>query len=355
MSSAQLLAVDHARQLEVQLSSHRRTRPLLRGGGDQGMCSAYAVPGDDQDAGLDCLVEGGRLVRDRGELADGQIGAEGDREQQPPDWGGQPFYARTEQVLDRIRHGQLLAGAGQVAFGQRAPEFEREQWVAERRVDQAPKQRPREAQTEPLVQKLPNPAQAQTDPPRGARRSTARSPARAAMFDRGAWRAGSGRRTSRAVAPRTPALRADGESSHCTSSIAIRSDRRSASARKRLRKPSAIARSSGGRPVGSARRTAISSARRCGVCKSTELRAVDPVEKIDEPRECQPRRRSVRARREHPDPTPTGSGDTGLPERRLADPRAAREDKCPASLSRRGTRAGSPVPALARPVPPGRF
>ena len=103
-----------------------------------------------------------------------------------------------------------------------------------------------------------------------SRRSTPDGPIARSSGDVRAGRLESRKRTadvsSRGAA--NSSTSADGRSSHCTSSIAIRRDRRPASARKRLRKPSAIARSSGGRPVGSARRTAISSARRCGVCNS---------------------------------------------------------------------------------------
>ena len=113
----------------------------------------------------------------------------------------------------------------------------------------------------------------------------------------------------------------DGESSHCTSSTAIKSGCRAATARKTFRAASAIARDSGGRPLGSARRRATSSARRCGAGSSRSSSAsiwsnrsmsaanasragalLALVESTTKPR---------RARR----------SDAGLPERGLADAR----------------------------------
>ena len=266
------------------------------------------------------------------ELADGQIRAEGDSEQQPPDWGGQPSYARTEQVLDRIRHGQVLAGAGQVAFRERAPEFEREQRVAERRVDQAPKQMTREAETEPLVQKLPYPAQAQRthlealdarrpDRPLERRRSTGALGEQEADGGRlEPWRRELQHFERRRVEPLHVVDRDQERPAIGQRAQDVEKTERD---RPQLGWPT-------GRLGAQDRDLERSPLRSVQV---PELRAVDPVEKIDEPGECQPRRRSVRTRREHPDPAPTRSGDTGLPER----------SSCRSPARRAGPRPGQSV------------
>ena len=87
-----------------------------------------------------------------------QVRAQRDDEQQSAHGAGQPFDAGAEQVLDAVRHGDLLADRGQAVFGERASDLEREQGIPERRLVDAAQELPREAQPEPLGQ----------DPPRGA-------------------------------------------------------------------------------------------------------------------------------------------------------------------------------------------
>ena len=144
----------------MQLASNCRARPLLRGGGDQRVRGSHTISVDDQDAGLDCLLDHGRIP-DRRELGNGQIGAEGDREHQPADLRRKPADAGTEHVFDRVGHGEVLADARQVALGQRPADLEREERVAEGRVDEAAHQTAREAEAEAVEQELARRAEAQ--------------------------------------------------------------------------------------------------------------------------------------------------------------------------------------------------
>jgi hypothetical protein len=137
MARAQLLVGDHAGELEVQLPARRWTRSLLRRRGQQGVRSSDPVFVDDQDVRLDCLVER-RRFGNRLQLPNGRILAQRNRQQHPPDRGRQPAHAHAEQVLDRLGHRQVVADARQVALRERPADLEREQGVAQGRVDQAP-------------------------------------------------------------------------------------------------------------------------------------------------------------------------------------------------------------------------
>ena len=153
----QLLVGNDARELQMELAPFVGLRSASRRCGEQGVGGAHTVAVDEHHTRVHRGVE--RVWSgDRRSLGEAQVRAQRDDEQQPAHGAGQPFDAGAEQVLDAVRHGDLLADRGQAVSGERASDLEREQGIPERRLVDAAQELPREAQPEPLGQ----------DPPRGA-------------------------------------------------------------------------------------------------------------------------------------------------------------------------------------------
>ena len=155
--------------------------------------------------------------------------------------------------------------------------------------------------------------------PRPPRASAAPAPARAAKPH--GWRAGTRPARRRAAAPRTRAPRPTG---------------RRATGRRRS-PPAAAPRPPGrraapgrspaarrGAPVGARRRSATSSAARCGSGSASSSR---PSHRSISPANDELGLRLARPRDEHPQPALRGEREAGLPERRLPDPRLAAQDQ----------------------------
>ena len=166
------------------------------------MGRANIVAFDDEHAGLDGRVEGVRIGK-RHELSHAHGRAEGDREQHASYGWGQAGHACAEQVLDGGGNGKVLPGRGQAVLPERARRSEGEERIAERRLVQAAKHMPREAQAEALGEDVPDRSE--------ARRRSAR--AREALLERaleprtarpGAARAGTPRARPRAGGPQRP-------------------------------------------------------------------------------------------------------------------------------------------------------
>ena len=148
MLGAQLRVGDGAGERLVQRAPLRRARALARGGAEQRMRGANVLAVDAQQPGVDRRLD---AVRARGghQLADLDVAAQRDGEQDPALALGQRGDPRAEDVLDGLGDDQLAADRRRAARGERAPQLEREQRVAERRVRHAPQQRARHAHAEP--------------------------------------------------------------------------------------------------------------------------------------------------------------------------------------------------------------
>ena len=335
MQSAELLVGDRPSPgLDVELAplvdASASSLPLREGG----VSGAYAVCVDEQQ----CRPRQPRRVRsvrrDRRELVDCRKSrAQSDREQQPAGPGREPSLRVCPAGLRSYpaRACPRRCPAGRPSASVR-PTSSANNGFPSVESTMPPQQRPREAQPEPLVQELPDGAAGSAGRPRGARAPSARSPARAGDVLAGALgeqEADGGR--PRAGAPRTPALRPTGDRAtarrRSRSGAARRRPARAACSGNRARSPAARV----ARPSGSARRTRHLERSPLRSVQLAELLGVDPVETgRSSAGECQPRLGAPLARvDEHPAPCATRSGDAGLPERRLADPRAAREDKSP--------------------------
>ena len=251
VTGLELDCADDVGQLEMELTTLGRLRLTHRGRGQQGMGRANIVAFDDEHAGLDGRVEGVRIGK-RHELSHPHGRAEGDREQHASYGWGQAGHACAEQVLDGGGNGKVLPGRGQAVLPERAAELEGEERIAERRLVQAAKHMPREAQAEALGEDVPDRSEARR--PQLAAREAFSSSARSSS-DGSPGRRASRNATGSAASRRTAKARAssEGRSSHWTSSTATRSGRPAASERSALSAASATACASGGCPVGSAR------------------------------------------------------------------------------------------------------
>ena len=240
---------------------------------------------------------------------------------------GQARHARAQQLLDVVRNRQLLAdrrhpvapppcvrAPARTAGCRASPRTSRRSTWRGRR------------QSEPLRQDAPDRVEARRldlhplqRRPSSARSRSAGVPGRRAS--RNAAGSSPRRRTAKASAS------SEARSSHWTSSTATSSGPRWASERSASSSPSAIACGSGGVPVGSARRSATSSACRCGGGQVREVFVLDAVEQVDQRGEREPRVGAARARGEHAHAAAAAGVDGGVPEGRLADPGSAGEDE----------------------------
>ena len=124
------------------------TRLVTCGGGEQRVRRAKAARVDDQDARLHALFDRG-VVRDRVELPRAKLGAERHGEQESAHGSREGADVRSQEILDRLGHRDVLAGLELPSRDERAPELEDEERVAERRLVETPEDVPRHGQTEP--------------------------------------------------------------------------------------------------------------------------------------------------------------------------------------------------------------
>ena len=105
---AELVIRGRLRERHVELAPLARTRPLHRGRGNQWMRGADAVAVDDDHAGIDGVVERLR-PRDGGELREPWVGRQRDGEQEPTDRRREPRDPRAEELLHRVGQRQVVA------------------------------------------------------------------------------------------------------------------------------------------------------------------------------------------------------------------------------------------------------
>ena len=89
------------------------------------------------------------------------MAAQSDCEEQPANRPRQARHPRLEKFLDRLGEGEIAVRCGQPLLGKRSPQFQREQRVAQRGVEDPPQQVPRQGQAEPLAQHVAHRVEAQ--------------------------------------------------------------------------------------------------------------------------------------------------------------------------------------------------
>jgi hypothetical protein len=236
---------------------------------------------------------------------------------------GQPSYPGAEQILDRVRHRQVVADTRQLAVRECPTDLEREQRVAHCRVDQAPQQRARKAEAEPVVQELASRTEAERADVEACHRRSDR------MLERG--RPAGARREQ---IPHRGRLQPPGnEREHVQRmrveplDIVDRDHQRPGPGRAAQH----VEEAESDRPhlrwrtdrVGTQDDDIQRPPLRCG--QGVELVGADIVEKVDHGREREPRLGTAGPRRENPATASACRSDGGLPERRLADPGSAVE------------------------------
>ncbi len=206
MHRAQLEVGDRLGQGEMELAPLAGPRPIRRGGREQRVGRSDPVPVDHQKSGLGRLLDlvGARNGRELGRV---QVGAERDRQQQPPWRGRQPGNSRAEHVLHAGRHREVGADLRWAVLHHRAADLEREQGIAERGFDQTAQEGPRQAHSEPLGQEPARRVDVSVDRPPCAAGLSARAPARRRRHERDAWRAGTRWARPRGAGRRTRARR----------------------------------------------------------------------------------------------------------------------------------------------------
>ena len=317
---AQLLVGHHGGQRAVQLAALLAAGPLASRGGEQRVCRAHTLAVEPDEAAVERILE--RLaVPDRDHLVDRQLAAERDREQDAAGRPGELVDAHAQQVFDRVRHADLLARSREALLGQHAPDLEREQRVAQRRLDDLAQQWPRQAQAEPLGQQPARGAEterADLEPHRVERALEHRAAAGAAREqerDRltGEPAGGERERLGRLhVEPRDVVDRDDDRAVGGDRAQQVQEPERDRAWVRRL-----------GRALGAQQRDLqrrpLRGRQRC------QLALVDAGAQVTQRGERQPRLGAARPRHQYAQPALARVRDAGLPERRLADPRSAGE------------------------------
>ncbi len=131
-----------------------------RGSGDQRVRRAQVGAVDDDHAGFDGGLERA-VVGQLPQPIETEVGAQGDGGEQPARRARQSGHAGPEQLLDPLGDGKLSPERRHAVDDERASHLEREQRVAQRRLEDPPHHRTREAEPEPLEEETAHPSQAQ--------------------------------------------------------------------------------------------------------------------------------------------------------------------------------------------------
>ena len=167
------------------------------------MRRAHVVTRDDENTRFDGEVERGAVGKAR-ELADPRVRAQRDGQQQPSHLLRQSIDSQPEEVLDGVRHRDVLPDSRRAVIDQLAADLEREEGVAERRVADPAEKLPRDAQPEAVAHPIaPTPERRS----RAAPTPAVRAPARVAIPPRAAGQGESRPDRLRAAAQRTSAPR----------------------------------------------------------------------------------------------------------------------------------------------------
>ena len=155
-------------------------------------------------------------------------------------------------------------------------------------------------------------------------------------------------------------MAAELSSSHCASSTASRTGAASVSSRSRPASATDSVRWSGSVPDGATRRRAISSACRCGSGRLPNTSGIDMGKEVGQRAKGEALLRAGRPAGQDGETGVRGGGDTGLPDRGLADaglafddegrergpPRARKRPTAASSIPRPTTSSGTDVPAF---------
>jgi hypothetical protein len=114
---AQLAVRDGGGQFQVQAPPLARHRAPSRCRREQRVRRPNPVAFDHEHPGCHGVLDRGHGGNSR-QLVGTEVGAQRHRQEQLPDGRRQPGHTCAQQVLDRIGHGEVLAGPRQPALGQ---------------------------------------------------------------------------------------------------------------------------------------------------------------------------------------------------------------------------------------------
>ena len=308
---------------QMEPAALARPRALLRRRCEQRVRGAHTPSVDEQQPGI------GGLLHDihadnRRQLVGAQLCAQRHCQQQPAQLRGEPAHARAEELLDAIRHRDVLSRPRHPPLAQRPANLEDEQRIPERRDHDATQHLPGQHQPEPIRQQPPR--RAETEP---TDLQSLKPPRLERTLDR--------RRT-----PGTP--RQQQPHRHTLEPT----DREHQRVRGRSIEPREVIDSDHKRLVGGQDAKRVQHTKRNRVrlprprrrlgpqqryLQRRSLRSrharqrshVDPFEQIDQRSERQPRLRSAGPSQQHPQSALTRKLDPRLPQRRLPHPRLTGE------------------------------
>ena len=314
VARAPLVSGHGVRERAVQLAVLARPRVLAGRRAEQRVRRADAAGLGAQQAGVDGVLGVGH----RRELVRVQLAAQGDREQGAPLRVGQCRHADVEHVLDRVRQRDLPAGRS--PLGERAPDLEREQRVAERRVGDPAHQRSRHGEPQPLGQQAARVAEPERADLQALERPLLEHP-----LERGPA-PGPAREQERDGLVRQPRRgERQGLGGRRVEPLEVvdRHQQRGEPAQlvEHAQRDGLLGRL--------ARRGPQQRRLQRGPLRARQAGHVDPVEEVDQPRERMARLGPARPRHGDAQPERAGLVDPRLPQRRLPDPGRAREHERP--------------------------
>jgi hypothetical protein len=229
-------------------------------------------------------------------------------------------------VLDGVRHGQFLADRGQPFRRETAAQLQREQWIPERGVDNSAQELPRQAQLEPFREHPPR--RAETERPHLQPLDGCEG-----ALERDGSTGPPGKDERHRTRVEAPGGECEGVSGGSVQPLKVvdGNEQRAVGRERAQRIPKAERdRSAIGRRVsglGPEERQLQRSQLRSG--QAVEAAQVHIVEQVDQAGKRQLRLGPARSGRQDAYSAPAGDVDRGLPQRRLPDPRLAREHERP--------------------------
>ena len=160
VQSSQLPVIDHSSELQVQLAPLTGAGATSRRSGEQRVRGSHAISVHDQQSCVDGVVERERAA-DHGNLRDAKALAQRHRQEQSAEHRCEPCDAGAEHLFDHLGNGDLLRRDRDPLVEERTADLEREQRVAEGRLDDATQHLPLQGQPESLREHPANRAEAQ--------------------------------------------------------------------------------------------------------------------------------------------------------------------------------------------------
>jgi hypothetical protein len=160
VQSSQLPVFDDSSELQVQLAPFTGAGATSRRSGEQRVRGAHAISVQDQQPGVDGVVERERAA-DHRNLRGAKALAQRHRQEQSAEHRCEPWDASAEPLFDHVGNSDLVGRDGGTLVEERTSDLQREQRVAEGRLDDSTQHLPLQGQPEALREHPANRAEAQ--------------------------------------------------------------------------------------------------------------------------------------------------------------------------------------------------